>query len=166
MRHYGFDGLFRDFVQTQAARSLRVLEINEAGALSPHLATLPRYASARYPAVDMQALPFAARSFDLVVHADTLEHVPDPIAGLAECSRVLDAGGLCAFTVPLIVGRMTRSREGLPPSFHGTADERRPYLVHWEFGADAWTYVMRAGFRECSAFALEFPATVAWLARN
>ena len=49
-------------------------------------------------------------------------------------------------------------------SFHGTAAEGHPYLVHTEFGADLWTHALRAGFPECRAYSLEFPATVAWLA--
>ena len=164
MRLYRFDGLFAEFVQAPVATALRVLEINAAGALTRSLRTLPRHVAVDYPSVDMSALPFPARSFDLVVHADTLEHVPDPVAGLAECRRVLDANGVCAFTAPLIVGRLTRSRAGMPPSFHGTAAEGRPYLVHTEFGADLWTHALRAGFPECRAYSLEYPATVAWLA--
>jgi SAM-dependent methyltransferase len=164
MRLHGFAGLFADFVQTPAASELRVLEINEAGALTRYLRALPRHTLGRYPAIDMSALPFADRSFDLVVHADTIEHVPDPIAGLSECHRVLDIHGVCAFTAPLIVGRLTRSRQGLPPCFHGTAAEAHPYVVHTEYGADLWTHALRAGFPECRAYSLEYPATVAWLA--
>ena len=146
------------------ATALRVLEINAAGALTRYLSVLPRRTLVEYPKVEMGALPFSARSFDLVIHADTLEHVPDPVAGLAECRRVLDAHGICAFTAPVIVGRLTRSRKGMAESFHGTAAEGHPYLVHSEFGADLWTYALRAGFPECRAYSLEFPATVAWLA--
>jgi SAM-dependent methyltransferase len=164
MRLYRFAGLFGEFVQSPAATALRVLEINAAGALTRYLRMLPRHVAAEYPAVDMGALPFPARSFDLVIHADTLEHVPDPVAGLAECHRVLDTNGVCAFTAPLIVGRLTRSRAGMPASYHGTAAEGHPYLVHTEFGADLWTHALRAGFPECRAYSLEYPATVAWLA--
>ncbi len=164
MRVHGFEGLFTDFVETPTARALRVLEINEAGALTCYLGALPRHTLGQYPAIEMSALPFADRSFDLVIHADTIEHIADPIAGLAECHRVLDTGGICAFTAPVIVGRLSRSRAGLPPSFHGTAAEGHPYRVHTEFGADLWTHALRAGFPECRAFSLDYPATVAWLA--
>lgn len=164
MRLYRFQGLFAEFVRAPATAELRILEINAAGALTRYLAALPRRTLVEYPAVEMAALPFVARSFDLVVHADTLEHVPDPVAGLAECRRVLDGDGVCAFTAPVVVGRLTRSRAGLPASFHGTAAEGHPYLVHSEFGADVWTYALRAGFAECRAFSLEYPAAVAWLA--
>ena len=164
MRSHGFRGILKDFVQTPAARVLRVLEINEAGALAKFLEALPLHTFVRYPSIDIGKLPFPDRSFDLVIHADTIEHVPDPLAGLAECHRVLDVNGVCAFTAPVIVGRLTRSREGLPSSFHGTAEENHPYRVNTEFGADLWTYAIRAGFPECRAFSLEYPATVAWLA--
>ena len=49
---------------------------------------------------DMQALPHADGAFDLVVHSDTLEHVPDPVRGLAECRRVLKPRGLLILETP------------------------------------------------------------------
>jgi SAM-dependent methyltransferase len=106
----------------------------------------------------MTALPFADGAFDVVVHSDTLEHVPRPVRGLAECRRVLRPGGFCAFTVPMVVGRLTVSREGLPPSYHGSPSNPADCLVHTEYGADAWGHVVRAGFAECRLFALEHPA--------
>ena len=71
------------FVQDDATATLRVLEINEAGTLHPVLRLLPGHRIASYPAVDMTHLPFGDGSFDLVVHSDTLEHVPDPARGSA-----------------------------------------------------------------------------------
>ena len=67
----------------------------------------------------MQHLPFADQTFDLVLHADTLEHVPEPLAALTECRRVLRPGGWCCFTIPMIVGRMTRSRTAYLPAIMG-----------------------------------------------
>jgi len=112
----------------------------------------------------MQRLPHADESFDLVVHSDTLEHVPDPVRGLAECRRVLRDGGACVFTVPIIVGRLTRSRAGLPPSYHGEAAKGDAYLVHTEFGADAWRWPLAAGFADCRIVSLEHPAAHALIA--
>jgi SAM-dependent methyltransferase len=148
----------RDFVTSPAARDLRVLEINQAGNLSEVLERLPGHVLASYPQVDIQAMPYADESFDLVVHSDTLEHVRQPIRALAECRRVLRAGGALCFTAPVVVGRLTRSREGLPPSYHGNpADMRDDYLVWTEFGADIWTHVLRAGFRSTTIFARRHP---------
>ena len=164
LRYCGAAGTFAEFVRTDSARGLRVLEVNEAGGVSAFLAQLPGRAFAAFPQVDMQALPHADQSFDLVVHSDTLEHVPDPLRGLAECRRVLRDGGACVFTVPAIVGRLTRSRAGLSPSYHGTPADGEGYLVHTEFGADAWRWPLAAGFSECRVIGVEPPAAHAWTA--
>ena len=164
LRFAGAPGTLADWVRTDAARALSVLEINEAGGVSAFLAQLPRREFALFPRVDMQALPHADGAFDLVVHSDTLEHVPDPVRGLAECRRVLRAGGACVYTVPMIVGRLTRSRAGLPPSYHGTPADGAGYLVHTEFGADAWRWPLAAGFAEVRAVAVEAPAAHAFTA--
>jgi SAM-dependent methyltransferase len=164
LRFYGGSGTFAEFSGGGAAQRLRVLEINEAGGVSAYLARLPGRVFAVFPRVDMQALPYADASFDLVVHSDTLEHVPDPVRALAECRRVLRDGGACVFTVPIIVGRLTRSRAELAPSYHGTADEGDVYLVQTEFGADAWRWPLAAGFSEVRVTAVEPPAAHAWTA--
>ena len=46
------------------------------------------------------ALPFADASFDRVVAAEVLEHLPDDARAMAELFRVLKPGGLMAVTVP------------------------------------------------------------------
>ena len=164
LRFAGAPGTLADWVRTDAAQALSVLEINEAGGVSAFLAQLPRREFALFPRVDMQALPYADGAFDLVVHSDTLEHVADPVRGLAECRRVLRAGGACVYTVPMIVGRHTRSRAGLPPSYHGTPADGAGYLVHTEFGTDAWRWPLAAGFAEVRAVAVEAPAAHAFTA--
>jgi 2-polyprenyl-6-hydroxyphenyl methylase/3-demethylubiquinone-9 3-methyltransferase len=45
----------------------------------------------------LERLPFAAGSFDAVVAADVLEHLPDLPAAVAELSRVLAPGGSLVF---------------------------------------------------------------------
>ena len=155
------------WIETAAARSLTVLEVNEAGTLSPLLARMPGHVLAEYPDVDMQAMPYEDATFDLVVHSDTLEHVPDPRAALRECHRVLRPGGALCFTIPTIVGRMTRSRAGLPPSFHGDPSQRAgDWAVQTEFGADAWTYVIEAGFTAVTVLTVDYPSATALLARR
>jgi SAM-dependent methyltransferase len=161
MRGFGFGGTFQTFVRSPLAAPLRALEVNEAGGLTPFLRQLPGHRLVAYPDVDMMALPFANGAFDLVVHSDTLEHVPEPVRGLAECRRVLRPGGACAFTVPMVVGRLSASREGLPPSYHGNPTNPADCRVYTEYGADAWKDVIRAGFAECRIVALEYPAAQA-----
>jgi SAM-dependent methyltransferase len=149
------------------AARLRLLEINDAGNLTPLLARLPGRVHAAYPEIDMHAMPYADSAFDLVVHSDTLEHVAQPIRALAECRRVLAPGGALCLTVPHVVGRLTQSRAGLPPSHHGNAAEQPDdHLVHTEFGADSWTYLARAGFGTIAYHVFEHPAAIALSARG
>ena len=159
---YDFSGTLVQFVESRSARKLRVLEINEAGGLTPILKKLTKHQLVCYPEFDMTKLAFDPASFDLVVHSDTLEHVPDPVAGLAECRRVLTKTGRCIFTVPVIVGRLTRFRAGLKNSFHGAADrEKNDYVVQTEFGADMWRYAIEAGFDSVRIHSFEYPAALA-----
>lgn len=113
-----------------------------------------------YPDIDILHMSHVPSGFyDLVVHSDTLEHVPDPVKGLAECRRILRRGGACCFTVPIIVSRLSRTRQGLPPSYHGNpSDPQDDYRVWTEYGADAWRQVLAAGFRECRVVAIHPPA--------
>lgn len=164
MSCYTYQGLFRDFIQSRLALNLHILEINEAGQLTQFLKNLPNYKIVRYPETDIMNLPFPDETFDLVVHSDTLEHVRHPVRGLSECKRILKPGGFCAFTVPVLVDRLTASREGLPPSYHGSAKNNPSDFVHTEYGADAWKHVILAGFTQCRIISLEYPASQALVA--
>jgi SAM-dependent methyltransferase len=166
----GFTGVLQDLrahltdnlQSRKGSANFSILELNEAGTLTKYLETLPGYALESYPEVDMMALPYASESFDLVIHSDTLEHVPDPLLGLRECRRVLKAGGACIFTVPSLVERLSRRREGMAPSFHGDYKVMaEDHLVHTEFGADAWTYAAQAGFEKIIVDVLDYPAAIA-----
>jgi SAM-dependent methyltransferase len=167
MRVRAYGGTLAAFVEDRAQARFRLLEINHAGTLHPYLAQLPRHRLASYPEVDMRALPMQPESFDMVVHSDTLEHVPDPGAALAECRRVLAPQGALVFTVPIVVGRVTRSRTGLDASYHGHAGSSDPeMLVRTEFGSDVWTMVLQAGFAGCELVPCCFPSGVAVVARK
>src|SRR5450759_3624113 len=53
---YDFSGTLAQFVESRSARKLRVLEINEAGGLTPILKKLPKHQLVRYPEYDMTNL--------------------------------------------------------------------------------------------------------------
>jgi SAM-dependent methyltransferase len=157
----------KEVASSPLAKDLAILEINQAGTLHPILKTFSNHTFGAYPDVDIHAIPYEDSTFDVVIHSDTLEHIKNPIHGLQECRRVLKPnGGLC-FTVPIIVGRLSRNRDGLTPSFHGNLDTMpEDFVVHTEFGADAWTYILEAGFTEVSIHSIEYPAAIAFVAKN
>ena len=104
---------------------------------------------------DLTRLTFPDAAFDLVITSETLEHVADLAAALAEIRRVLAPGGRHVCTVPLLPGVPTTfSRARLdetgarvdlaPPIFHPGGDVGYP--VFTEFGADFPAIVRAAGF--------------------
>lgn len=160
LQHWQHGGTFSDFVKTK--HDLKVLEMNGAAQLTHFLSEMPNRVLAEYPEIDMCALPYEDCSFDLVLHSDTLEHVPSPVTALKECRRVLKEGGLLAYTVPVIVDRMTRTRDGLPPSYHGLpGDNADDYIVVSEYGADAWKQMIEAGFEHVKITTFDYPAGIA-----
>ena len=92
---------------------------------------------------DMARLTFEDNRFDLAIHSETLEHLPDFRQALREVERVLKPGGYHVYSIPLLHHRSSRQRitrdgEGkdshlLPLSTHGSEQE---YPVFWEFGGD------------------------------
>jgi len=61
---------------------------------------VPGGASASAVAGDATAMPFPGGSFDKVIAAEVLEHIPADQAAMDEIARVLRPGGLAAVTVP------------------------------------------------------------------
>lgn len=150
-----------EYSKSADARNLRILDMNGTS-ISSIFQSLPHYVRADYPQIDMHSMPYKDGEFDLVVHSDTLEHVPNPVHALVECHRVLRPAGHLCYTVPIVVGRLSRSRCGLSPSDHGKAvDKRSDYLVNTEFGVDAWTYPLLAGFRAVRLSTLMYPSAIA-----
>ena len=160
---FGFDGSLKDFCRNDPGiRQLAVIEINPAKNLSPFLQALPKHALHSFPQLDMQQMSFADSSIDVILHSDTLEHVPDSKTALEESRRVLKPGGHLFYTIPIVIGRLTRTRRGLPPSHHGRRGlNRDDCIVQKEYGADFWCEIFEAGFREISLTSLIFPASVA-----
>ena len=139
-----------------------VIEVNAAGTLTPYLQLLPQHARYDFPEIDLQSLNFSDDAIDVIIHSDTLEHVPDSKLALKESHRVLKPGGRLFYTVPIVVGRLTRKRNGLPASYHGKPGIPRPdYTVQTEYGADFWCEIFEAGFRDVALTSLIFPASVA-----
>jgi SAM-dependent methyltransferase len=60
----------------------------------------PVGASAAVVQGDVLALPFPDASFDVVIAAEVLEHVPDDATAMREIARVVRPGGRVAVTVP------------------------------------------------------------------
>jgi SAM-dependent methyltransferase len=73
--------------------SAMVAAMTEAG-------EVPAVGSAACVAGDATAMPFPDGSFDVVIAAEVLEHIPADQAALREISRVLAPGGTVAVTVP------------------------------------------------------------------
>lgn len=73
--------------------SAMMAAMSEAGEVPPDALGLPLQATAL-------ELPFAAGSFDRIIAAEVLEHIPEDQKAMAELARVLRPGGRMAVTVP------------------------------------------------------------------
>jgi SAM-dependent methyltransferase len=105
---------------------------------------------------DMQRLSFKAETFDLVVHSDVLEHIPDPYQGMMEIHRVLRPGGKCVFACPIYSVMDHRKRAEIlegnlifldGPCFHGDPLREHGVPVFYEFGLSLIHDLKRLGFR-------------------
>ncbi len=164
MQYYEFYGFLKDFVKDSRFEFIKILEINEAGSLTQFLRYLPNHKLEVYPAIDLMNIHYFDDMYDTVIHSDVLEHIPYPLRALSECRRVLRKSGACFFTVPMIVDRLTRQREGLVPSYHGTPEQKaNDLLVYTEYGCDTWQHLIKAGFSEVRLFSLDYPAAHAWV---
>jgi SAM-dependent methyltransferase len=157
-----------EWVRHPVARALRVAEINRIDGLHEALRVLPHFTPSDFipgtapgaladggRSEDLTRLTYPDAAFDLVLTSETLEHVPDLAAALAEIHRVLVPGGRHLFTVPRLPGvAATFARASLGasgtvvrharPLFHPGGDVGYP--VFTEFGADCLDLFCRAGF--------------------
>ncbi len=161
--HFGFNGTLEGLCRRpNRVAGVRLLEINEAGGLSPWLRKLPGHHLAEFPNIDMQALPYAESSWNVILHSDVLEHIPSPMLALEECHRILAADGVLIYTIPIVHGRLTRTRENLSPSYHGDPHQKQAdWRVYSEYGANFWLEPMAAGFRKITLFSLFGPESLA-----
>lgn len=122
---------------------------------------------------DMQRMSFSDSSLDLVVHSDVLEHVADPIQGMAEIFRVLRPGGLCIFGCPIysVMGHTQRARleNGQvvftgEPCYHGDPIREEGVPVFYEFGVNLIDDLREIGFNV--AYHLAHSLTEGYLSNN
>lgn len=80
---------------------------------------------------DVQSLTYPNECFDLVTHTEVMEHVPNDRVAFAELRRVLKAGGIMLFTVPMtgLAETIERAR-GIGPDIE--------YLVEPVYHTDPW----------------------------
>lgn len=173
-------GSLAELIHDPEFRGLDVAEINTIGSLgSLHalLQQLPKLAFSSYSGPehlgemvdgarneDISQLTYPDASFDLILSSDTLEHVPDFRAALAETRRVLRPGGRHVFTVPAVWTQLkTRTRAHLedgeivhlmPALYHGRGSGAYRYipvgedmLAFTEFGRDIVDHMREAGFQ-------------------
>jgi SAM-dependent methyltransferase len=118
---------------------------------------------------DLTRLTFASQYFDAILTFDVLEHVPDYVAALSECARVLKPGGRIYITVPFTyapptVVRARRLPDGtvehlLPPEYHGDPVGTGGILCYYHFGYDFLDAMRSAGFSDayvCFSSSVEF----------
>lgn len=85
------------------AFDLDLAELRDVATLSTAMAMegeIPDDESAAPCSGDAVRLPFGDNTFDRIIAAEVLEHIPDDTAAMAELHRVLKPGGTIATTVP------------------------------------------------------------------
>lgn len=95
--------------------------------------------------VETDDLPFAKKSFDIIVCADVLEHLCDPLATLKKLKAYLKNGGYCLISLPnvanirirwnLLWGNFDYQKEGIMDDSH----------FHFFTRKTAWHLLRRAG---------------------
>ncbi|HET7396088.1 MAG TPA: class I SAM-dependent methyltransferase [Gammaproteobacteria bacterium] len=79
--------------------------------------------------VDLQALPFAAHSYDVVFASHVLEHIPEDRKAIAEIRRILAPGGMAILPVPLVGPKTIEYPEANP---HESMHMRAPGPDYFE----------------------------------
>jgi SAM-dependent methyltransferase len=100
--------------------------------LAPRVAryeTADLYAAGVDHSVDLQALPFADSTYDIVYASHVLEHVPDDGRALAEIHRILAPGGIAILPVPIVT---ERTIEYLAPNPYESGHVRAPGHDYFE----------------------------------
>jgi SAM-dependent methyltransferase len=83
-----------------SAAELKDVKAMFAAILDEEVATLPASSAGACANGDATRLPFPDATFDRVIAAEVLEHIPEDETAIAELARVLKPGGTIAITVP------------------------------------------------------------------
>ena len=151
-----------------------MLEGGEPGAMLERELADGRRDRARHE--DLMRLSYATASLDGIVHSDVLEHVPDAVAALRECRRVLRPGGRALFTMPWfpweartrVRGRLRADgslEQLLPAEYHGDGLRKEGVYTFYNFGADLAGMLAEAGFASARYGACYAP-TLGFLSNN
>ena len=104
---------------------------------------------------DIQNTSFKDECFDLILHQEILEHVPNFKISIQETYRILKPKGYSLFSVPLFTKRnktITRAKivnnkiiHMLEPRYHGSPLSKNGSLVFHEFGLDLFEEIKSLG---------------------
>lgn len=145
----------------------KVLEINEAGNLTKYLKRMKNHILLEYPEIDMQNMNINDNEFDVIIHSDTLEHIPNSIKALKECYRVLKPKGVMFFTIPIIHDKLTRKRLGLSNSYHGNYYAKaEDQIVFTEYGGNFYLELLEAGFKDIRIFSIDRKASISIIGKK
>jgi SAM-dependent methyltransferase len=157
-------GTIKELVASKKFQELIIGEFNKVPGLHAFLSQLPQLYYSEYgssdrsiPSEDLMKLSHPGNFFNMILHSETLEHVPNYRVALGELYRVLRPGGVCMFTIPIVDdGRQTISRAEVVndtvvhhkhPSYHGSSKHKwADYLVFHEFGIDFIKLIESIGF--------------------
>lgn len=108
---------------------------------------------------DMQKTSYEANSFDIIIHSDVLEHIPDPMLAMKEILRILKPGGKCYFSTPIYSNRFQHTQRAVVengelrflngPAYHGNPLNPRGAPVFYEFGLNLLEDLNNVGFQTC-----------------
>lgn len=111
---------------------------------------------------DLTLLTYEDNLFDVVMHQDVLEHIPDYSAALREGFRTLKPGGYMFFTAPFVpnseknIIRACMLPDGsiehlLTPEYHGNPLAPEGCLAFYHFGWELLEQMKTIGFKEPAA---------------
>jgi hypothetical protein len=107
-----------------------------------------------YENQDINNLLYPDDTFDVVMHSEVLEHVPNYAAALDECMRVLKPGGKLIFTVPLQLQLLSNIQKFRVEN--GNVTYKKPKVWHGWAGGPFALIPKRQDFLELHIFGREF----------